>query len=104
MAALVLAGQLVQLKKDLGGAAQADDALDAVIVIYVPPTSDEAADVARAIRELAATATKPVLACFMADEAVSGLVAPGPRSGDEADDGHAVPVYQHGKAAGRGRG
>jgi len=43
----------------------ADDAVDAVIVLFVPPVGTEAAQVAAAIRRGGAGAAKPVLTCFM---------------------------------------
>jgi acetyl coenzyme A synthetase (ADP forming)-like protein len=43
----------------------ADDDVDAVLALFVPPVGTEAAEVAAAIRRGAAGATKPVLTCFM---------------------------------------
>jgi acetyl coenzyme A synthetase (ADP forming)-like protein len=43
----------------------ADDGVDAVLVLFVPPVGTEAADVAAAIRRAGAGADKPVLTSFM---------------------------------------
>src|SRR5262249_33086118 len=43
----------------------ADDQVDAVLVLFVPPVGTEAADVAAAIRRAGAGATKPVVTSFM---------------------------------------
>lgn len=51
-----------------------DPALDALIVIFVPPVMTRSDEVARAIYEECRGATKPVLVCFMgADEGVPGV-------------------------------
>lgn len=51
-----------------------DPALDALIVIFVPPVMTRSDEVARAIHEECRGATKPVLVCFMgADEGVPGV-------------------------------
>ena len=42
-----------------------DAAIDAVIVLFVPPIVTEAADVAAAIRRAGAGAKKPIVTCFM---------------------------------------
>ena len=42
-----------------------DEAIDAVIVLFVPPIVTEAADVAAAIRRAGAGAKKPIVTCFM---------------------------------------
>jgi acetyl coenzyme A synthetase (ADP forming)-like protein len=43
----------------------ADEHVDAVIALFVPPVGTEAAEVAAAIRAAGAGASKPVLTCFM---------------------------------------
>jgi acetate---CoA ligase (ADP-forming) len=43
----------------------ADDAVDSVIALFVPPVGTEAAEVAAAIRRGGASAAKPVMTCFM---------------------------------------
>jgi acyl-CoA synthetase (NDP forming) len=48
----------------------ADPAVDAVITIFVPPVTHDPVGVARAIFEASRGATKPVLGCFMARDAV----------------------------------
>ncbi len=49
----------------------ADDAIDAVLVIFVPPLVTRAEDVARAIASAAGDAgTKPVVACFLGRDGV----------------------------------
>jgi acetyl coenzyme A synthetase (ADP forming)-like protein len=51
----------------------ADDAIDAVLVIFVPPLVTRAQDVARAIAAAARDAgPKPVVACFLGREGVPG--------------------------------
>ena len=54
-----------------------DDAVDSVIVLFVPPIVTEAADVAAAIRRAGAGAKKPIVTCFMGThgipEALSSL-------------------------------
>ncbi|MBI4508896.1 MAG: acetate--CoA ligase family protein [Deltaproteobacteria bacterium] len=54
-----------------------DEAVDSVIVLFVPPIVTEAADVAFAIRRAASGASKPVITCFMGThgipEALSSL-------------------------------
>jgi acyl-CoA synthetase (NDP forming) len=42
-----------------------DDAIDSVIVLFVPPIVTEAADVSTAIRRAGAGARKPIVTCFM---------------------------------------
>ena len=46
----------------------ADPEVDALLTIFIPPLVTAAADVAAAIRDAASTASKPVLATFMAGE------------------------------------
>jgi acetyl coenzyme A synthetase (ADP forming)-like protein len=48
----------------------ADENVDSVMVLFVPPIVTEATDVATAIRRGAAGATKPVLTCFMGSHGV----------------------------------
>ncbi len=48
----------------------ADDAVDSVIVLFVPPVVTEAMAVAEAIRAAAAGAKKPVVTCFMGTHGV----------------------------------
>jgi acetyl coenzyme A synthetase (ADP forming)-like protein len=48
----------------------ADDAVDAVIVLFVPPVVTEAMAVAEAIRAAGAGAQKPVVTCFMGTHGV----------------------------------
>lgn len=48
----------------------ADDAIDSVIVLFVPPVVTEAMAVAEAIRRGAAGASKPVVTCFMGTHGV----------------------------------
>ena len=45
-----------------------DSNVDSLITIFIPPLVTAAADVARAMSEAAASATKPVLATFMGVE------------------------------------
>jgi acetyl coenzyme A synthetase (ADP forming)-like protein len=57
-----------------------DDRVDSVLVIFIPPLVTHTTDVARAVREAAATcADKPVLGIFMSTEGATGLLAPIPR-------------------------
>lgn len=55
----------------------ADEAIDSVIVLFVPPIVTEAADVAAAIRRAGAGTKKPIVTCFMGThgipEALSSL-------------------------------
>jgi acyl-CoA synthetase (NDP forming)/RimJ/RimL family protein N-acetyltransferase len=97
LGSLVPGGQLVENPVDLGSEATADayegavtalladDSVDAVIVIFVPPLAGQTEAVAAAIERAAATAgAKPVLANFMADAehgtraTPSALVGPPP--------------------------
>lgn len=48
----------------------ADDGVDAVIVLFVPPITVDPSDVGRAIAHAAAGADKPVLSCFMGRQGV----------------------------------
>jgi acetate---CoA ligase (ADP-forming) len=52
-----------------------DDAIDAAIVLFVPPVGTEAAEVAAAIRRGGATAAKPVLTCFMGTHGVPAALS-----------------------------
>ena len=54
----------------------ADDAVDAVMVLFVPPIVTQAVPVAEAIRRGAAGAAKPVLTCFMGIHGFPAAVAP----------------------------
>ena len=59
----------------------ADEALDAIIVIFVPPIVTRAPDVARAIREAVGGGTrKTILACFMMSRGAPEELAQGGRS------------------------
>lgn len=52
----------------------ADERVDAVLVIFTPPLVTQAADVAEALAEVGATASKPLLANFLAtDAAIAAL-------------------------------
>jgi acetyl coenzyme A synthetase (ADP forming)-like protein len=54
----------------------ADDAIDAVLVLFVPPIVTEAVAVADAIRRAAIGARKPVLTCFMGIHGFPAAIAP----------------------------
>jgi acetyl coenzyme A synthetase (ADP forming)-like protein len=56
----------------------ADDALDSLIVIFIPPIAANADDVASAIVDGAAGARKPVLATFMSAKGAPAVLAPIP--------------------------
>ena len=56
----------------------ADDALDSLIVIFIPPIAANAEDVARAIVDGAAGSRKPVLATFMSAKGAPPVLAPIP--------------------------
>jgi acetyl coenzyme A synthetase (ADP forming)-like protein len=57
----------------------ADDRVDAVLVIFIPPLVTKGEDVAAAIRRVAgASPAKPVLAIFMSTAAAAPLLAPVP--------------------------
>jgi acyl-CoA synthetase (NDP forming) len=56
----------------------ADPNVDAVLAIFIPPLVTVAADVAAAMREVARTAAKPVLATFMGTAGAIPLLAPIP--------------------------
>jgi acetyl coenzyme A synthetase (ADP forming)-like protein len=57
----------------------ADDAFDAVLVIFIPPLVTRGEDVARAVRRAVdAHAGKPVLAIFMSSQSSTPLLAPIP--------------------------
>jgi acetyl coenzyme A synthetase (ADP forming)-like protein len=53
----------------------ADDAVDSVIVLFVPPIMTEAADVAAAIRRAGAGAKKPVVTCFMGTHGIPAALS-----------------------------
>jgi acetate---CoA ligase (ADP-forming) len=53
----------------------ADDAVDSVIVLFVPPLMTEAADVAAAIRRGGAGAKKPVVTCFMGTHGIPAALS-----------------------------
>lgn len=57
----------------------ADDAVDAVIVIFTPPLVTEPKDVAAAVAEVAATATKPIVANFLSAGGSLDPLRSGPR-------------------------
>jgi acetyl coenzyme A synthetase (ADP forming)-like protein len=52
-----------------------DDAVDSVIVLFVPPLMTEAADVAAAIRRAGAGAKKPVVTCFMGTHGIPAALS-----------------------------
>jgi acetyl coenzyme A synthetase (ADP forming)-like protein len=56
----------------------ADANVDAVLAIFIPPLVTAAADVAAAMRDVARTASKPVLATFMGTEGAIPMLAPIP--------------------------
>jgi acyl-CoA synthetase (NDP forming) len=68
----------------------ADDGVDAVIVIFIPPLVTQPDDVARAIATAAAGATKPVLAGFLAMEGTPQALRAGPR---------AIPSFRYPESA-----
>jgi len=71
----------------------ADQKIDAVIVIFVPPLATGAPEVARAILAGAAGSKKPILSCFMGSH---GL----PESLQSLNEGH-IPSYAFPEAAAR---
>ena len=71
----------------------ADQNVDAVIVIFVPPLATGAPEVARAILAGAAGSKKPILSCFMGSH---GL----PESLQSLNEGH-IPSYAFPEAAAR---
>jgi len=71
----------------------ADQNVDSVIVIFVPPLATGAPDVARAILAGAAGSKKPILSCFMGSH---GL----PESLQSLNEGH-IPSYAFPEAAAR---
>lgn len=73
----------------------ADDAIDAVIVIFTPPLVTEAQDVAAAVVSVAAVASKPILANFLASSGALGAL----RSGDRR-----VPWFAYPESAARALG
>jgi acetyl coenzyme A synthetase (ADP forming)-like protein len=57
-----------------------DTRVDSVLVIFIPPLMTHAEDVARAVRDAAATMpTKPVLGIFMSAEGATEMLSPIPR-------------------------
>jgi acetyl coenzyme A synthetase (ADP forming)-like protein len=56
----------------------ADPNVDAVLAIFIPPLVTAAADVAAAMREVARSSNKPVLATFMGTEGAIPMLAPIP--------------------------
>jgi acetyl coenzyme A synthetase (ADP forming)-like protein len=56
----------------------ADARVDSVLTIFIPPLVTAAADVARAMTEVARTATKPIVATFMGVEGAIPMLAPIP--------------------------
>ncbi len=52
-----------------------DDAVDSVIVLFVPPIVTEAADVAAAIRRAGAGAKKPIVTCFMGTHGIPAALS-----------------------------
>jgi acetyl coenzyme A synthetase (ADP forming)-like protein len=53
----------------------ADEKIDSVLVIFVPPIVTEASEVASAIRRAGAGATKPVLTCFLGKHGVPAALS-----------------------------
>jgi len=68
-----------------------DDAVDAVLVLFVPPIITEAADVANAIRHGSAGFDKPVLTCFMGTHGI-------PKALSSLHEGR-IPSYKFPEAA-----
>jgi acetyl coenzyme A synthetase (ADP forming)-like protein len=56
----------------------ADPHVDSLLTIFIPPLVTAAADVARAMTDIARTATKPVVATFMGVEGAIPMLAPIP--------------------------
>ncbi len=72
----------------------ADPAIDAVLVIFVPPLVTDSDDVARAIVAAAATAgPKPIVACFLTQANAPEILQA------EADDRRAIPCFTFPEAA-----
>ncbi|HKW51508.1 MAG TPA: acetate--CoA ligase family protein, partial [Candidatus Eisenbacteria bacterium] len=71
----------------------ADQNVDAVIVIFVPPLATGAPEVARAILAGAAGSKKPILSCFMGSHGM-------PESLQSLNEGH-IPSYAFPEAAAR---
>jgi acetyl coenzyme A synthetase (ADP forming)-like protein len=63
-----------------------DEAIDAVLVLYVPPLVTNPGEIAAAIRRATEGATKPVLTCLLGDQGIGGAWA-------TLRDGH-LPVYR----------
>jgi acetyl coenzyme A synthetase (ADP forming)-like protein len=55
-----------------------DENVDALLVIFIPPLVTAAADVARAMRDVARTSSKPILATFMGMEGALPMLDPIP--------------------------
>lgn len=74
-----------------------DPNVDALIVIFVPPIPEDAPAVAEVIRTAVrrSKSQKPVLACFMAEEALLQSMA------GEDDHGSRVPVYAYPESCAR---
>jgi acetyl coenzyme A synthetase (ADP forming)-like protein len=70
-----------------------DPGIDALLVIFITPVYIDSLEVARAIRDAARGATKPVLTCFMAKERHGEAVAALREAG--------LPVYQFPESAAR---
>ena len=100
--ALPVAGMHVARVQDVGvdaSAAQfrtamatavADDAVDAVVVVFVPPLQTTGDEVAEALRSVAASSDKPVLSTFLGFEGIPGALS----LADTAAPGRgAVPSY-----------
>ncbi len=69
----------------------ADEDVDAVVVVFVPPLQQTSgADVAAAVRALAETSSKPVLSTFLGFEGVPGALA---AAGASAPARGSVPSY-----------
>jgi acyl-CoA synthetase (NDP forming) len=80
-----------ELFEDALRAVLADDDVDAVVVVFVPPRQTTAAeDVARALRTVAAGSGKPVLSTFLGFEGVPGSLA---AQGDTSPAPGSVPSY-----------
>lgn len=76
----------------------ADDGVDALMVIFVPPLMTETRDVASAIADAAAEATKPIVSCYMGTHGFSA----GLRRSSEGE--HAIPSYRFPEAAAKALG
>jgi acetyltransferase len=71
----------------------ADDGVDALLVIFVPPLMVDSRDIARAIRRAARGADKPVLVCYMGTHGLAEVFR------DEGDRPLSIPSYRFPEAA-----